>query len=115
MTEVKRLAADESARIAGCWFDGHRGQYIYGEVVQLACEYGYKPTDGWLAHNEAETGQVTEWTVEEADRAESWLNEHVASDGYSFGWHDGEWFYWPDTYWQEDDSPDHESYNRLAY
>ena len=36
-----------------------------------------------------------------ADDAETWLNEHVAPEGYQFGWHDGEFFLWSNEEWEQ--------------
>jgi hypothetical protein len=38
--------------------------------------------------------------AELADKAEAWLNEHVAAAGWSFGWTDGEFFLWPASEWE---------------
>jgi hypothetical protein len=36
-----------------------------------------------------------------AEDAEQWLNDFAAPDGYSFGWHEGEFFLWSDEQWEE--------------
>ena len=95
----------------GCLFDGHHGQYIYDMIVDLAHGYGYRRTDLyktelWRQKRDGEDRhgvQATELIVEEAERAEEWLNENVAEEGYSFGWHDGEFFYQPAAWWQDDE------------
>lgn len=35
-----------------------------------------------------------------ADEAETWLNEHVAPHGFSFGWHDGDFTLCHDEWWE---------------
>lgn len=47
---------------------------------------------------EAECSQVVDYI---ADCAMEWLNENVAPDGASFGWHDCEFVLWADEDWQE--------------
>lgn len=36
-----------------------------------------------------------------ADKAEEWLNENCAPEGYAFGWHDGSFFFASDEWWAE--------------
>jgi hypothetical protein len=91
--------------VAGCIFDGHRGQYIYGAIVALAIQYGYKPerlnVNG--AHNRKPWGdrEADDYVIETADDAEVYLNTLVP-DGYSFGWSDGEYFLANDAWWSLD-------------
>lgn len=97
------MANKMDAKYVGCLFDGHLGQYIYGEIVKLAEEYGYVPSDAFSrAYDDnaggLDDGEVIIW---ESEKAEEWLNEHVAEDGYSFGWYDGEYFYCSDGDWEE--------------
>jgi hypothetical protein len=40
------------------------------------------------------------WT---SDDVEAWMNEHVAPEGYSFGWYSGEFFLWSTMQWCEHD------------
>jgi hypothetical protein len=40
--------------------------------------------------------------VDLADVAERWLNDRIAPDGYSFGWHDGEFFLWTTAEWEDE-------------
>lgn len=77
---------------AGCWVAGDWGQYATGRVIVLASCYGYAPA----AYDPDDFEQV----CEEADAAEAWMNEHVAPEGYSFGWYDGEFFLWADNEWE---------------
>lgn len=34
-----------------------------------------------------------------AEQAEQFLNEHVAPEGYLFGWNDGDFFFHPESWW----------------
>lgn len=33
---------------------------------------------------------------------EQWLNDHTTTEGYSWGWHDGEFYLWPTETWEEE-------------
>ena len=39
---------------------------------------------------------------EMVDLYEQWMNEYIAPEGFSFGWHDGEFFLWSDQTWNEE-------------
>lgn len=39
--------------------------------------------------------------IDEANMAEQYLTDHVAEEGMQFGWHDGEFMYWEDMWWDE--------------
>lgn len=95
----------EYAGETGCLIDSHHGQYMYGMVVDIARNHGYQPSPYYLTHvtlyNKGLEG--TEAVVDEADRAEVWLNEHVAAEGHSFGWEDGEFYYQSDEWWEDDE------------
>lgn len=93
----------------GCLVAGHRGQYAHLEVIRLALAYGWQGPDGWTpddiaaavadyesgdADREIEPGYpVFEATGELANDAETWLNDHVAADGFVFYWETSEFFY----------------------
>lgn len=93
----------------GCIFDGHRGQYIYGDIISLAVSHGMQLSaldaqEMSIAARDSVLGAgvtATEAVIDIANEAEEWLNEHVAEDGHSFGWFDGEYFYQPDGWWSE--------------
>lgn len=97
-----------TASDAGCWIDGHWGQYATARLVEIAQAHGYANdviTDIAGRHMwrcEHPTADYTEGTfisdddhetlIEASDEIEAWMNEHVAPEGYSFGWFDGEFF-----------------------
>lgn len=65
---------------------------------------------GWALCAKAETGaHEPTWPVsglweahtESADDIETWLNDHTTTEGYSWGWHDGEFYLWPTETWEE--------------
>lgn len=105
---------------AGCWIDGHWGQYATARLVQIAAGYGFRgdaveDPEADLARiarahlasigpsdSEGISDDEHETLVYGADDAEAWLNAHVAPEGFSFGWHDGEFFLWSDETWEED-------------
>lgn len=90
---------------AGCWVDGHWGWRGIGRVAEIAVGCGWP-----ITAEDAETlaqymsddpcaDDCAQAMHEIADDAEDWLTDNVAPDGYSFGWHDGEFFLWPDGGW----------------
>lgn len=100
----------------GCWGEGHRGQYLPDRVAEIYEELGLelKPEDDpryWrkVADAEVEAG-IGEWAGADAwqshsetcDRLVDLLNEVTEGD-YQWGFHDGEFFLWPNTTWQEEE------------
>jgi hypothetical protein len=63
--------------------------------------------EGWGATHDPEpvwpTGNLWEYHSESGDAIERWLNEHTETEGYSWGWHDGEFYLWPTETWEEGD------------
>jgi hypothetical protein len=100
--EISKAAPSD----AGCYVDGHWGQYATAHMIERATEFGYTDAEAeFLAHRHLHTcGKSTspagmyltdtehEVLHECAGDAEEWLNSHAAPEGYSFGWHDGEFF-----------------------
>lgn len=64
-------------------------------VVHVDTIDGQQPTPTWPASN------VWEQRSEATDAIERWLNNHTETDGYTWGWHDGEFYLWPDDTWEE--------------
>ena len=94
----------------GSIINGALGIYIPYNVVLFAIDYGYIPTvefkkmqkDAQLK-NEDEEEFITynyEWIYDEMERAESFLNDKYAEEGYYFGFHP-EWNDW--GYYKSDD------------
>lgn len=112
MTAVMQTPAE-----AGCWVDGAWGTYAVAHLVERAREVGYDNADVIaLAErhmDEHRHGGITcecfvpltvdeYWALQEAaDDVEEWLNEHCAPEGFSWGWHDGEFFLQSDAWWAE--------------
>lgn len=95
---IKAHSAD-----AGCWIDGHWGQYGIARMVEMARGHGYSDAEVCdLASRHIRTmggSDAPELTTDEhealgfaADAVEAWLNQFVAPDGYGFEWDDGEFF-----------------------
>jgi hypothetical protein len=109
MTDViKATPAD-----AGCWIDGHWGQYGVSRMVDIATDYGYSDTEviDLASRKMASMGPSTapgltdddeESLSDAADSAESWLNDNVAPEGFSFGWFDGEFFLQSAAWWEDE-------------
>lgn len=97
----------------GCYVDGWWGQYAPARVIQLAGTTGMPDhalinlanakinSMGTNPHNIELSVDDEEAIVEGSDRAIEWLNENVCQDGYSWGWHDGEFFYQSTEWWAE--------------
>lgn len=101
----------------GCWVEGSRGKYAMPYMIRRAMDHGFpvSPTEV-LVIEAYERGEETlagtqygeidthDWLFDShelGDKAEEWLNEHVAPDGHTFGWLDGEFFLWSDEEWAE--------------
>ncbi len=88
---------------AGCIVPGHYGQYGCMEVINLAIASGWNDEDAkrLVEAEDDEREMLREFEVDIADEAEAWMNDNIAPEGYSFGWHDGEFFLWSDGAWEE--------------
>lgn len=103
---IERVTPDD----AGCWIEGSRGWYGSQRLIEIAESYGFAlsaedrdAVDAYFASDDAD-GSAAEAVTGQggiADDAEDYLNANVAPEGYSFGWHDGEFFLWSEDYWQE--------------
>lgn len=109
MAEIVKATVAE----VGCWVEGSRGRFGHTRLIEIA------ESRGWQGvcqddHNaiecydgKAECADVADCSCPDvvlgqgglADKAEAWLNEHVAPKGYQFGWSDGEFFLWSDGDW----------------
>lgn len=109
MTELTKATPAD----AGCWVDGHWGQYGAARVIEIAIAHGWDDAeaDDLATRHMASIGPSDadglsddefEPYIDAAADAEAWLNENVAPEGYSFGWHNGEFFLWPNV----SDDPD---------
>jgi hypothetical protein len=82
-------------------------------MIQRAVDFGFRnPELENLAarHLHGMGPSDTDWSLSDdeheilsdgSDVAENWLNENVAPEGYSFGWHEGEFFLWSTETWAE--------------
>ena len=115
MTDIVKLTPED----AGCWVDGHWGQYAVAHMVNRAEELGYGSQNlpgmsqvidiadrhiASIGPSDAPgiTDDEHEALIEASDEVEDWLNHNVTPKGYSFGWHDGEFFLWSTGTWEED-------------
>jgi len=98
--------------VAGCWVDGHWGQYAIAHMVEKAQDWGYADaevidiaTRHLATIGPSEAPQITDdehqALSDASDEVEAWLNEHVAPEGFSFGWWEGEFFLNSDAQWAE--------------
>jgi hypothetical protein len=89
----------------GVVIDENRGWRGIGYVVEEAIAWGFEPTDddrevirSFFDDDDSPAG----WNMPDlSDEAEQWLNDHVAPDGCSFGWHDGSFFLQTTEWWSE--------------
>lgn len=107
---------------AGCWVEGHWGQYGVARMIEIAAEHGYRDPATEMpfaqpdiveiaarklaAMSSAAAEDITDaeeemllWTVGDV---EGWLNANVAPEGYAFGWSDGEFFLSSTANWEEE-------------
>lgn len=97
---------DVDGDVAGatCIFESHAGWHNVYRVIDLAVAHG-------MVLNAADRTMVEAYRSSEplendctpdiADSAEAYLNDHlIPNGGWSFGWHDGE-FYLANTAWWE--------------
>src|SRR6266704_4844287 len=98
---------------AGCYVDGHWGQYAVAHMINRAEEFGYNNAEvialadrhiASMGPSDAPGLTVDEyWALNDAsDEVEQWLNENIAPEGYSFGWHEGEFFLWNTEQWEQE-------------
>lgn len=103
---IKATPAD-----AGCYVDSHWGQYAVAHMVARATEWGWHDAElediadrhlASISPSDAPgiTDDEHEALSDASDSVEQWLNDHVAPEGYSFGWHDGEFFLQSDAWWE---------------
>jgi hypothetical protein len=103
----------DPVRDLGCWISSSRGRYVTSGLVWKAMEWGFPDVDdqdrrALEAYDRGDDELVVdgeicfayEWVLDLADKAEDWLNEHVAPEGHHFDWHDCEFFLWTDEEWQ---------------
>lgn len=86
---------------AGCWVPGLVGRYGSQEVISIAVNCGWDDEDAQRILDSDDNEAIWDAVIDVADDAEIWLNEHVAPEGYYFGWYDGEFWLWSEGDWQE--------------
>jgi hypothetical protein len=107
---VERLSDEQARAHAGTWINGACGWRASARLVDIAHGYGMPATtddvtiltayvDGELDPITLSTGETLDsgevadavsGQGELADRAEAWLNDHIAPDGWVFAWIDGD-------------------------
>lgn len=98
---------DVDGDVAGavCIFDGHAGWHNLYRLVDLAVAHGMVLNAADRAMIEAyRSGEPPEndYADDIADSAEAYLNDQVVNDGWSFGWHDSEFFLANTAWWEID-------------
>jgi hypothetical protein len=106
----------------GCWVEGHWGQYGPDHLADQAETLGWhresnRDDPRWWrmiadALNEGivpngcppgtDVGRAWDQHVVSADAIEQWLNDHTETEGYSWGWYDGEFYLWVAEAWEEE-------------
>jgi hypothetical protein len=96
------MAADH-----GCYVGDHWGNYAIRRMIEVAKEFGFTTTkadDQQIAIVKMGEGDplisAIEYVDELADRAQSWLNEHIAPEDTSFDWFEGGFYLWPNEQWK---------------
>lgn len=88
---------------AGCWIGGHWGQYAAPRLCEIAQAHGWEidaESKAYIDNYSNGSAEDSEIVYELADKAEEWMNRHVAPKGYSFGWQDGEFYLWSIGDWE---------------
>lgn len=98
------MSARATAADAGCWVAGRHGHYAMPGVIEIALAYGWADEQAsGIAQRYPDLSESDQDALSDTvDDAEQWLNSHVAPQGFSFGWHDGEFFLWSDSEWEGD-------------
>lgn len=96
----------------GCWVEGHWGQYGGDHLAdKIDHMFNIEPLDDprvlrqiadatdEMGYTEAASGW---WEIrsDAIDTLEARLND-ATPDGYSWGWHDGEFYLWSNESWEE--------------
>lgn len=107
---IRRVADWLSAQLPGEPFCKHCRQPVDYDREREA--WIDKVGSGWALCARSDSGahQPT-WPVstlwehhtESADDIESWLNDTTTTEGYSWGWSDGEFYLWPTETWEEEE------------
>lgn len=113
-----RLTVAQAQSRQGCWIDGSRGWTADVYLVEIARDLGmeFSPCDAvvLLAYQarvekilleSGETAAVSDLMLGPDGltyQALEFLNEHIAPEGFAFGWVDGEMFLWPDSEWEQE-------------
>jgi hypothetical protein len=111
---IRKMTADQAEQSRGCWIEGSRGWTGSGYLVEIAQGHGMPldaDDDAIVTAYLTSTASITLTTGETldadgitgavidqgelTDRAQQWLNENIAPEGWAFGWCDGEFFLWP--------------------
>ena len=101
---IKVITPEEADSMTGCWLDGaNRGHYLNRDIIYLALNKGWVDEEAERLADQYESSYADaeypyEVFNEAADDAEVWLNEAVAPPGYSFGVHDGSFFFMRDQW-----------------
>ena len=119
--QIRKITEAGAEEARGCWIEGHRGWTGWGYLIEIAESHGmpldaddsaivaaYLDSAASLTLSTGETldsDGIASAVIDQgelADRAEAWLNENVAPEGWAFGWCDGEFYFWPMATWESD-------------
>lgn len=109
MSTITKALPDD----AGCYVDGHWGQFGVSRVIGVAADFGFDDAGALdLASRHMATygpHSAPELTDDElealdyaSDDAVQWLNDNVAPQSYYFGWFDGEFHLQSVDWWDEE-------------
>jgi hypothetical protein len=70
------------------------------EITNIARDAGWVDSDPTGTDGIFAADNLDE-IIELGDECEVWLNEHVANAGSAFGWWEGEFWFMPTTWWEE--------------
>lgn len=91
---------------AACIFESHMGWHNIYRVVDLAVAHGMqlddddKATMATYATGDYEDPNIGEYAYDISDAAVRYLTDNVVTEGWSFDWHDGEFFLANAAWWE---------------
>jgi hypothetical protein len=87
----------------GCYIDEVRGRYAVAMLVRMAVEHGWQleqqDFDDLDAYEVGEDPDTHYAVVPLFDDAEDYMNT-LAPEGYTFAWHEGGFYLWPNEEWR---------------
>ncbi len=99
------------------WIDGEEVENTTDRLIMIAFALGWEAKDDEVdivALAIRDLFGDPDLSEDEKDRlafrypgwAEAWLNDTMAPDGFTYGWHDDSFYFQPDQWWAQYGGPD---------